>query len=187
MKSYDLFEKLNRNLEKLISLWNLINHTFYCIQTSVRVNAKFTRNSLNLEFGTDILCQCPVRRYTHLHPELQFWSLSWNSSANTANLNTGESVYGDHFVYAHSQWETTLHSNIVFHWLSTYTRWSLRLCSMLWNTPKSNHRITVTNWKWVPPPNCQPVENLANEELALSDDAIMVSIDTHTSQSTFIF
>ena len=31
----------------------------------------------------------------------------------------------DHFVYAASQWETTLHCNAVSHWLVTYTKWSL--------------------------------------------------------------
>ena len=31
----------------------------------------------------------------------------------------------DHFVHAPSQWETTLHSNVVSHWLGAYTKWSL--------------------------------------------------------------
>ena len=31
-----------------------------------------------------------------------------------------------HFVYAPSQWETTLHCNVVSHWLGAYTKWSLR-------------------------------------------------------------
>ena len=31
----------------------------------------------------------------------------------------------DHFVYVPSQWETTLHCNIVSHWLGAYTKWSL--------------------------------------------------------------
>ena len=31
----------------------------------------------------------------------------------------------DHFVYAPSQWETTLHGNVVSHWLGAYTKWSL--------------------------------------------------------------
>ena len=33
----------------------------------------------------------------------------------------------DHFVYALSQWETTLLCNVVFHWLGTSTKWSLHL------------------------------------------------------------
>ena len=31
----------------------------------------------------------------------------------------------DHFVYAPSQWETTLQRNVVSHWLGAYTKWSL--------------------------------------------------------------
>ena len=31
----------------------------------------------------------------------------------------------DHFVNAPSQWETTLHCNIISHWLGAYTKWSL--------------------------------------------------------------
>ena len=30
-------------------------------------------------------------------------------------------LYRDHFVYASSQWETTLHCNVASHWLGTYT------------------------------------------------------------------
>ena len=33
--------------------------------------------------------------------------------------------FRDHFVYAPSQCETTLHCNVVSHWLGTYTKWSL--------------------------------------------------------------
>ena len=38
---------------------------------------------------------------------------------------TLEITFRDHFVYAPSQWETTLHCNIVSHWLGAYTKWSL--------------------------------------------------------------
>ena len=31
----------------------------------------------------------------------------------------------DHFVYASSQWETTLQCNVVSHWLGAFTKWSL--------------------------------------------------------------
>ena len=34
-------------------------------------------------------------------------------------------VRRDHFVYTHSQWETTLQCNVVSHWLCAYTKWSL--------------------------------------------------------------
>ena len=33
----------------------------------------------------------------------------------------------DHFVYAPSQWETTLQYNVVSHWLGAYTKWSLKI------------------------------------------------------------
>ena len=32
----------------------------------------------------------------------------------------------DHFVNAPSQWETTLHCNVVSHWLGAFTKWSLQ-------------------------------------------------------------
>ena len=34
-----------------------------------------------------------------------------------------------HFVYAPSQWETTLQCNVVSHWLGAFTKWSLIMCS----------------------------------------------------------
>ena len=33
----------------------------------------------------------------------------------------------DHFVYVPSQWEMTLHRNVISHWLGTYTKWSLQI------------------------------------------------------------
>ena len=33
--------------------------------------------------------------------------------------------FKDRFMYAASQWETTLHSNVVSHWLGAYTKWPL--------------------------------------------------------------
>ena len=44
----------------------------------------------------------------------------------------------DHFVYAPSQWETTLHCNVVSHWLDTYTKWSLEDKDLF--TLQSEHR-----------------------------------------------
>ena len=32
-----------------------------------------------------------------------------------------------HFVYVPCQWETTLHCNIISHWLGAYTKWTLRM------------------------------------------------------------
>ena len=45
----------------------------------------------------------------------RYWSLLWEIDA----------ISMDTFVYAPSQWETTLHCNIVSHWLGAYTKWSL--------------------------------------------------------------
>ena len=36
-------------------------------------------------------------------------------------------VIRDHFVYALSQWEWTLHCNVASHWLGTYTKWSMSI------------------------------------------------------------
>ena len=43
----------------------------------------------------------------------------------------------DHFVYVTSQWETTLHCNVVSHWLGTYVKGSLFYC------------LIATIYKWV--------------------------------------
>ena len=34
-------------------------------------------------------------------------------------------LFRNHFVYVPSQWETTLHCNVVSHWLGAYTKWSM--------------------------------------------------------------
>ena len=43
----------------------------------------------------------------------------------------------DNFAYAPSQWETTLHCNVVSHWLGVYAKWSLvgyeTLSSTVWH------------------------------------------------------
>ena len=39
-------------------------------------------------------------------------------------------IFRDHFVYAPNQWETTLHCNVVSHWLGAYTKWSLHFRSV---------------------------------------------------------
>ena len=37
----------------------------------------------------------------------------------------GKCICRDHFVNVPSQWKTTLHCNVVSHWLGAYTNWSL--------------------------------------------------------------
>ena len=50
--------------------------------------------------------------------------------------NDKEATCRNHFVYALSQWETTLHCNVASHWLGTYTKWSLKLHLLLVSMPK---------------------------------------------------
>ena len=38
----------------------------------------------------------------------------------------------DQSVHAPSQWETTLHCKVVSHWLSAYTKWSLKVLKKTW-------------------------------------------------------
>ena len=49
----------------------------------------------------------------------------------------------DHIVYAPSQWETMLHSNVASHWLSAYTKWSMYAPSQWETTLYSN---VVSHW-----------------------------------------
>ena len=45
----------------------------------------------------------------------------------------------DHFVYVPSQWETTLHCNVVSHWLGAYTERS-PMCTSVWLCLHGVHR-----------------------------------------------
>ena len=47
----------------------------------------------------------------------RYWSLPWEIDA----------ISMDTFVYASGLWETTLHCNVVSHWLGAYTKWSLHI------------------------------------------------------------
>ena len=71
--------------------------------------------------GVHILCDI---LYLMIGAENYACILQSNSmvySEYTANLL----ITRNHFVHAPSQWETTLHCNVVSHWLGTYTEWSL--------------------------------------------------------------
>ena len=57
----------------------------------------------------------------------------------------GSTVGRIHSVHAPSQWETTLHCNVVSHWLGSYTKWSL---SGLANDLKSLSELLLTNHLW---------------------------------------
>ena len=56
----------------------------------------------------------------------------------------------DHFVNAFSQWEMTLHCNVVSHWLEAYTKWSLYQNMVHDNTRmmKLHDRSDLSLW-WV--------------------------------------
>ena len=50
-----------------------------------------------------------------------------------------------HFVYAPSQWETTLHYKVGSHWLGAYTKWFLKVRDVL---EASTWRYTISKHKW---------------------------------------
>ena len=56
-------------------------------------------------------------------------------SSRKSPLSSCSCIARDPFVNAPSQWETTLHSNVISHWLGAYTKWSLHI-----------HDKTPDNW-----------------------------------------
>ena len=52
------------------------------------------------------------------------WVNRWHRFIGTLRYN--HCKLRDHFVHAPSQWETTLHYNVVSHWLDPFTKWSLQ-------------------------------------------------------------
>ena len=81
-------------------------------------------------------------RWVQRNPEKKYYHSSMTlmydeSSVQTQRHNCYHAVYylcvswirhymdRDHFMYAPSQWETTLHCNVVSHWRSAYRKWSL--------------------------------------------------------------
>ena len=51
----------------------------------------------------------------------------------------------DHFVYAPSQWETTLECNVVFHWLGAFTKWSLPLIRLAWGVDLKRNLFAIVH------------------------------------------
>ena len=83
----------------------------------------------------------------------------------------------DHFVNAPSQWEMTLHCNLVSHWLGAYTKWSLNIMQshITWGS-KSEFK-----WKsWlelfvdIPPPcdSSAEIEFFENYDSVIAVDAL---------------
>ena len=55
-----------------------------------------------------------------------WWMYGTNGKVYTSHITVRLEQNGrDHFSYAPSQWETTLHCNVVSHWLGAYTKWTL--------------------------------------------------------------
>ena len=76
----------------------------------------------------------------------QLWSRSWFVACSVPShyLNYCQ-WYRDHFVNAPSQWEMTLHCNVISHWLDAFTKWSLMVH---WGTKlKRNIKILVFSFK----------------------------------------
>ena len=54
-------------------------------------------------------------------------------------------IHRDHSVHVPSQWETTLHCNVVSHWLGAYTKSSLNTINSLY----FNGCTVVKVWEWI--------------------------------------
>ena len=53
-------------------------------------------------------------------------------------------IIRDHFVYAPSQWETTLQCNVVSHWLEAFIKWSMQ---NIQNTARITPGISHAKWR----------------------------------------
>ena len=61
-------------------------------------------------------CQCKIQIVLLSHQFTIISVIAWSYSMLS------------HFVYAPSQWETTLQRNVISHWLGAYKEWALRVC-----------------------------------------------------------
>ena len=76
-------------------------------------------------------CGCMARRVLPLHHlPLLLWIIVLLSANNCCKNLPRLADCRDHSVHASSQWETTLHCNVVSHWLGAYTKWSLWLIQL---------------------------------------------------------
>ena len=75
----------------------------------------------SVSWARDIL-QLTKMHWACRHPPSKF------RQTNHTNHKTSQlKVIGDHSRYGSSQWETTLHCNVVSHWLSLYPGWPLAM------------------------------------------------------------
>ena len=68
------------------------------------------------------------------------WKQGWRNGQGTDQCR-------DHFLYAPSQWETTLQSNVVSHWLGAYTNDPCQCENVKWGFWKRNG-LHWSVWKW---------------------------------------
>ena len=61
---------------------------------------------------------------------IEYIELFWLSMHLIDEITKG--YFWNYFVNASSQWETTLHCNVVSHWLGAFTKWSLVFGYFLW-------------------------------------------------------
>ena len=61
----------------------------------------------------------------HIWPWSPHYACCWPRAIRCWASEDISRVHRDYFVYAHSQWETMLQCNIIFHWLGTFSKWSL--------------------------------------------------------------
>ena len=84
-------------------------------------------------FGETSFYVAVLSQFSYLHPVEAavngalslFWAFLGVVAHWRAMFTDPVSGSRDHFVYAHSQWEATLQYNVVSHWLSAFTKWSL--------------------------------------------------------------
>ena len=88
----------------------------------------------------------------------------------------GTDAYRDLFVHAPSQWETTLHCNVVSHWLGAYTKWSL-LCK----DPPASLLQTAPGWS----SNWRTCENISWASWMEENSSVLWSL--HTKSHLLLF
>ena len=78
--------------------------------------------SLNFEYCFLKMCYKWCKVNTVVRQQATIWT---NADQDPSKVLIFHHGFMDHIVYVPSQWETTLHCNVVSHWLGTYIQWSL--------------------------------------------------------------
>ena len=99
-----------------------LTYFLYQICTSCSPNSFIFRAYRRICLHNLFLCTNNTNNMVKQHLGKQIFSLHQHTDSGWMTYQ----VYTkDHFVYAPSQWETTLQCNVVSHWLGAYTKWSL--------------------------------------------------------------